>query len=203
MAKTEVILIKPVIGLGGESDQVTVATGYARNYLVPHGIAIPVSSGNKRRLEKLQKVRAEREAHELNSMAELGKSLNKVTLTLTVKTGDDGKMFGSVTSGTIADAIKTQLDVVLDKRKIHLEKAIHTLGEFEIELRLHSDVKCVLKIIVKSSNPLPAPVVDEKAEAPRTEKRGRRPAPEAEAAPAPAPAPEAKPAKGGKGAKNK
>ena len=203
MAKTEVILIKPVIGLGGESDQVTVATGYARNYLVPHGIAIPVSSGNKRRLEKLQKVRAEREAHELNSMAELGKSLNKVTLTLTVKTGEDGKMFGSVTSGTIADAIKTQLDVVLDKRKIHLEKAIHTLGEFEIELRLHPEVKCVLKIIVKSSNPLPAPVVDEKAEAPRTEKRGRRSAPEAEVAAAPAPAAEAKPAKGGKAAKNK
>lgn len=201
MAKTEVILIKPVVGLGGESDTVTVTAGYARNYLVPNGIAIPVSAGNKRRLEKLQKVRADREAHELNSMAELGKSLNKVTLTLMVKTGDDGKMFGSVTSGTIADAIKTQLDVVLDKRKIHLEKAIHTLGEFEIELRLHPEVKSVLKIIVKSSNPLPAPVVDEKAEAPRTEKRGRREAPAAEA-PAPAPEAEAKPAKG-KGAKNK
>ncbi|HTH49348.1 MAG TPA: 50S ribosomal protein L9 [Candidatus Limnocylindria bacterium] len=202
MAKTEVILIKPVVGLGGESDTVTVTAGYARNYLVPNGIAIPVSAGNKRRLEKLQKVRADREAHELNSMAELGKSLNKVTLTLMVKTGDDGKMFGSVTSGTIADAIKTQLDVVLDKRKIHLEKAIHTVGEFEIELRLHPEVKSVLKIIVKSSNPLPAPVVDDKAEAPRTEKRGRREAPAAEAT-APTPEAEAKPAKGGKGAKNK
>lgn len=202
MAKTEVILIKPVVGLGGESDTVTVTAGYARNYLVPNGIAIPVSAGNKRRLEKLQKVRADREAHELNSMAELGKSLNKVTLTIMVKTGDDGKMFGSVTSGTIADAIKTQLDVSLDKRKIHLEKAIHTLGEFEIELRLHPEVKSALKIIVKSSNPLPAPVVEAPAEAPRTEKRSRRTDAPAAAA-APAPEAEAKPAKAGKGAKNK
>lgn len=195
MAKIEIILIKPVLGLGGESDQVTVTAGYARNYLLPQGIAIPVSAGNQRRLQKLRLVRAERETHDLNSMSELGKSLNKVTLTLMVKTGDDGKMFGSVTSGTIADAIKTQLDVALDKRKIHLEKPIHTVGEFEIELRLHAEVKCTLKIIVKSSNPLPLPVADVRAEAPRTEKRGRRPAPEAAA---PAPEPEAKPAKSGK-----
>ena len=71
--------------------------------------------------------RAMREALEFNSMSELGKSLNKVTLTLLAKTGDDGKMFGSVTSGSIADALKTQLEVSLDKRKIHLEKAIHAL----------------------------------------------------------------------------
>ena len=202
MAKTEIILIKPVLGLGGESDQVTVTAGYARNYLLPQGIASPVNAGNKRRLEKLRLVRAERETHDLNSMAELGKSLNKVTLTLMVKTGDDGKMFGSVTSGTIADAIKTQLDVALDKRKIHLEKPIHTVGGFEIELRLHADVKCTLKIIVKSSNPLPLPVLDERADAPRTEKRGWRTAPEAALA-APAPEAEAKPAKGGKVAKSK
>lgn len=197
MAKTEVILIKPVVGLGGESDQVTVTAGYARNFLLPQGIAIPVSGGNKRRLEKLRQLRAEREAHELNSMSELGKSLSKVTLTLSVKTGDDGKMFGSITSGSIADALKTQLDVSLEKRKIHLEKPIHTLGEHEIELRLHADVKSSLKIIVKSSNPLPLPVVEEKPEAPRSEKRGKRPAAEA----APEPAAEAKPAKGAKKAK--
>jgi large subunit ribosomal protein L9 len=197
MAKTEVILIKPVVGLGGESDQVTVTAGYARNFLLPQGIAIPVSGGNKRRLEKLRQLRAEREAHELNSMSELGKSLSKVTLTLSVKTGDDGKMFGSITSGSIADALKTQLDVSLEKRKIHLEKPIHTLGEHEIELRLHADVKSSLKIIVKSSNPLPLPVVEEKPEAPRSEKRGKRPAAEAAAEPAA----EAKPAKGAKKAK--
>lgn len=194
MAKTEIILIKPVVGLGGESDQVSVSAGFARNYLIPQGLAVPLSSSNKRRVEVLRQRRAEREAQEFNSMSELGKSLNKVTLTLLVKTGDDGKMFGSVTSGSIADALKTQLEVSLDKRKIHLEKAIHALGEYDVELRLHPEVKSSLKIIVKSANPLPEVPAEVKPEAPKTEKRGRR----TEAAEAPAPAAEAKPAKKGK-----
>ena len=199
MAKTEIILIKPVVGLGGESDQVAVSAGFARNFLIPQGLAVPLSSSNKRRIEVLRQRRAEREALEFNSMSELGKSLNKVTLTLLAKTGDDGKMFGSVTSGSIADALKTQLEVSLDKKKIHLEKAIHALGEYEVELRLHPEVKSSLKIIVKSANPLPEVPAEAKAEAPKTEKRGRR----AEAAEAPAPAPEAKPAKAGNGSKAK
>lgn len=174
MPKTEVILIQNVVGLGGESDQVKVSAGYARNYLVPHGLAVPISQGNKRRLEALRQRRAEREAKELNTMAELGKSLAKVTLTIAVKTGDDGKMFGSVTSGTIADALKTQLDVTLEKRKIHLEKAIHALGEYEVELRLHPDVRSSFKLVVKSSNPLPEAPVAAPAEAPKTEKRSAR-----------------------------
>ena len=106
MAKTEVILIKNIVGLGGESDQVKVAAGYARNYLIPQGFAIPLSAGNKRRLESLRQRRAEREAHELNSMTELSKSLQKLVLTIKVKTGEDGKMFGHVTNGMIADELK-------------------------------------------------------------------------------------------------
>jgi large subunit ribosomal protein L9 len=175
MAKSEVILIKNVVGLGGESDQVTVAPGYARNYLIPQGFAIPVSAGNRKWLENLKKRRAEREVHELNIMTELGKSLSKVTVAIAMRTGEDGKMFGSVTAGSIADALKTQLDVSLDKKKVHLEKAIHALGEYDVELRLHPEVPCSLKVIIKSSNPSPAPT--EEAVAPaaaRTEKRGRR-----------------------------
>lgn len=174
MAKSEVILIKNVVGLGGESDQVTVASGYARNYLIPQGFAIPVSAGNRKWLETLKKRRAEREVHELNTMTELGKSLSKVTVTIAMKTGDDGKMFGSVTAGSIADALKTQLDVSLDKKKIHLEKAIHALGEYDVELRLHPEVPCSLKVVIKSSNPLPAPTEEAAPAAARTEKRGRR-----------------------------
>ena len=144
MPKTDVILIHNVVGLGGESDQVQVTAGYARNYLVPQGLAIPLTHANKRRLESLRQRRAEREAHEFNSMNELAKSLGKVTLMISVKTGEDGKMFGSVTSGTVADALKTQMEVSLDKRKIHLEKPIHTLGEHEVELRLHPEVRTTI-----------------------------------------------------------
>src|SRR5262245_12988115 len=140
MAKTEVILTHNIVGLGGESDQVKVAAGYARNYLLPQGLAVPLTGVNKRRLEVLKQRRAEREAHELNTMTELAKSLSKLICVVTVKTGDDGKMFGAVTAGMIADQLKTQFDVALEKRKIHLEHPIRALGEHEVEMRLHHDV---------------------------------------------------------------
>src|SRR5580698_570883 len=124
MAKTEVILIHNIVGLGGESDQDKVAAGFARNYLIPQGFAIPLTGANKRRIEALKQRRAEREAHEFNTMSELSKSISKLIAVIQVKTGDDGKMFGAVTAGTIADQLKTQFDVVLDKKKIHLEHPI-------------------------------------------------------------------------------
>src|SRR5512147_930237 len=179
MAKTEIILTSNIIGLGAESDQVKVAAGYARNYLFPQQLAIPLTAANKRRIEVLRQRRAEREAHELNTMTELAKSLSKLICIVTVKTGEDGKMFGTVTSGMIADQLKTQFDVSLDKKKIHLEQAIRALGDHEIELRLHADVTATLKVRVESSTPLPAPaaapVAEAKKEEPKTEKRGRRP----------------------------
>ena len=179
MAKTEVILTHNIVGLGGESDQVKVAAGYARNYLFPQGLAIPLTGANKRRLEALKQRRAEREAHELNTMAELAKSISKLLCVITVKTGEDGKMFGTVTSGMIADQLKTQFEISLDKRKIHLEQPIRALGEHEVELRLHPDVTSTLKVRVESSTPLPeqpaAPAPEAKKEEHRTEKRGRRP----------------------------
>jgi len=203
MPKTEVILTHNIVGLGAESDHVKVAAGYVRNFLFPQGLAIPVTHANKRRLESLRQRRAEREAHEYNTMSELSKGITKLTCLVKVKTGDDGKVFGSVTSGTIADELKHQFDISLDKKKIHLDHPIKTLGEHEVELRLHAEVKATLKVKVESTTPLPAPVEEkpapagaEKAAGARTEKRGRRPEgarPEAAAA---APAAEAKPAKG-------
>src|SRR5258708_3477278 len=179
MAKPEVILTHNIVGLGAEHDQVRVAAGYARNYLFPQGLAVPLTGANKRRIEVPRQRRAEREAHELNSMTELSKSLAKLVCVLTVKTGEDGKMFGTVTAGMIADQLKTQLDVTLDKRKIHLETAIRTLGEHDVELRLHQDVIATLKVRVESSTPLPepaaAPAAEGRREGQRTEKRGRRP----------------------------
>jgi len=174
MPKTEVILTHNIVGLGGESDQVKVAAGYARNYLFPQGFAIPLTGANKRRIESLKQRRAIREADELNHMTELSRSLSKLTAVVQVKTGDDGKMFGSVTSGSIADQLKTQFDVALDKKKIHLEQPIRTLGEHEVELRLHHGVVTTLKVRVESLTPpkaveMPATEKDE-----RSEKRGKR-----------------------------
>ncbi len=188
MPKTEVILIQNIVGLGAESDQVKVAAGYARNYLFPHHLAVPLTSANKRQIEALRQRRAEREAHEFNSMSELARGLSKLTAIVKVKTGDDGKMFGAVTSGAIADELKHQFDITLDKKKIHLEHPLKTLGEHDIELRLHADVHTTLKVRIESANPLPKPVEAEKPALGkdrreggyRTEKRGRRPEPTAE-----------------------
>jgi large subunit ribosomal protein L9 len=175
MAKTEVILTSNIVGLGGESDQVRVAAGYARNYLFPQGLAIPLTGSNKRRLESLKQRRAEREAHEFNTMSELAKGVGKLICVVKIKTGEDGKMFGTVTTGMIADELKHQFDISLDKRKIHIEPTIRTLGDHDVELRLHHDVTATLKIRVESSNPLPpvvAPVEAKRED--RPERRGHR-----------------------------
>jgi large subunit ribosomal protein L9 len=175
MAKTEVILTHNIVGLGGESDQVRVAAGYARNYLFPQGFAIPLTSSNKRRIEALKQRRGEREAHEFNTMTELSKGVAKLICVIKVKAGDDGKMFGSVTTGMIADELKHQFDITLDKKKIHLESPIKTLGEREVELHLHAEVKSTLKVRVESLTPITAPAPAEaKPEESKTEKRGRR-----------------------------
>jgi large subunit ribosomal protein L9 len=174
MAKTEVILTHNIVGLGGESDQVRVAAGYARNFLFPQGFAVPLSGANKRRLESLKQRRAEREAHEFNTMTELAKGVSKLICVIKVKAGEDGKMFGSVTAGMIADELKHQFDITLDKRKIHLESAIKTLGEREVELHLHTEVKSTLKVRVESLTPITAPAAATAEEKPRTEKRGHR-----------------------------
>lgn len=179
MSKTEVILTHNIVGLGAESDQVKVAAGYARNYLIPRGFAIPVTATNKRRLEALKQRRAEREAHELNTMTELARSLEKLICIIKIKTGDDGKMFGAVTPGAIADQLKQQFDITLDKRKIHIEKPIRALGQHVVEMRLHADVATTLKVLVESTTPAipPAeapPAETTRREGPRTDRRTRR-----------------------------
>lgn len=188
--KTEVILTHNIVGLGAESDQVKVAPGFARNYLFPQRLAIPVTQANRRHIEALKRKRAEREAHEFNTMTELAKGVQKLICVIKVKTGEDGKMFGSVTSGMIADELKHQFDITLDKKKIHLEQPIKALGEYEIDLHLHSDVKSTLKVQVQSLNVLAVPAEAapaakaEESRRPRTEKRGKHvEAEKAEAAP--------------------
>ena len=129
--KTEVILTHNIIGLGAESDQVKVAAGYARNYLFPQRLAIPMTMANKPQIESLRQRRAEREAHEFNTMTELAKGVAKLICIIKVKAGEDGKMFGAVTAGVIADELKHQFDITLDKRKIYLEHPIRALGDHE------------------------------------------------------------------------
>jgi large subunit ribosomal protein L9 len=152
-----------------------VAAGYARNYLFPQRLAVPVTSANKRQIEALKQRRAEREAHEFNTMTELSKALSKLICVIKVKTGEEGKLFGAVTAGMIADELKHQFDIALDKKKIQLEHTIRAAGDYEVELNLHQEVKGKLKVRVESTTPAIAVTEVPVEERAHTEKRGRRP----------------------------
>ncbi|MBR90214.1 MAG: 50S ribosomal protein L9 [Verrucomicrobiales bacterium] len=172
MAKTEVILTENVTGLGAESDKVEVAAGYARNFLLPQGRAVSASAANERYLAALQARRDEREAHEKETMEALRESLSHLLLVIKVKTGEGGKLFGSVTAGMIADELRNQFGVDLDRRKINLPQAIRELGDHEVNLKLHADIEGTLKVQVESENPIIEPAAEEekpKKEAPKAE----------------------------------
>ena len=152
--QTEVILTEPIVSLNAsEGDTVAVSLGYARNYLLPLGKAIPNTSGNQRRIVTLQATKEKREARDLQHMSELGDSLKSLRLVITAKIGEGGKMFGSVTSGTICDELKNQFDVELDKKKVILDKPIKMVGEHHVKLSLHSDMEAELVVIVESDAP--------------------------------------------------
>jgi large subunit ribosomal protein L9 len=168
MAKTDVILLKPVEDLGAESDQVSVAAGYARNYLIPEGLAIPVTAANKRRLDALKKRREAREVDELQHAKDLESSFKTLKVYLSARTGDDGKLFGAVTSSQISDELKKHYDIDIDRRKIHIAEPIKLMGDYYVDMNLHAEVHAKLHVIVKSTNPnakLPEEKKDEKADA--------------------------------------
>ncbi len=161
MAHSEVLLIKPVEGLGGEGDQVKVRAGYARNYLLPRSVAVPVTSANRKQVEALKKRRAEREATELSGAQELARKLEKVSLAFAVTTGEGGKMFGSVTAADLHDKL-VAAGVPIDRKRIHLHTPVKTLGKHTVKVKLHADVAVELSFDVVSENPI-EPSAEEKA----------------------------------------
>ena len=164
MAHTEILLVQPVEGLGGEGDQVKVRAGYARNYLLPRKIAVPLTSANRKHVDALKARRAAREQSELSGAQELAKTLEKTSLAFAVKTGEGGKMFGAITSTDIHDKL-VAAGVTIDKKKIHLHTPVKTLGKHEVKIKLHADVSVDLSFDVVSENPI-VPVA---VEAPRVE----------------------------------
>ena len=151
MPTTEVILTDNVPGLGAEADVVKVRRGYARNYLLPQGKAYEVTPAALRQLDNLKKKRAEREAREMNEAEEIARKIGKARLTFTLATGESGKAFGSVTAQDIANRMKNELGLEIDRHKIVLERPIKDTGEHEVAIKLHHDVSAQFKFIVKSA----------------------------------------------------
>jgi large subunit ribosomal protein L9 len=156
MAHHEVLLLKPVENLGAEGDQVKVRAGYARNYLLPRSIAVPLTSSNRKQIEALKKRRGEREAHELSGAQAIAALIEKTRIAFAVKTGEGGKMFGAVTTNDIHDKL-AQAGLDIEKRKILLNTPVKALGQHTVKIKLHADVSVDLNFDVVSENPIIQP----------------------------------------------
>ncbi len=143
----EVILREDVKTLGRAGAMVRVKPGYARNYLLPQGLAYEATEGNKKRIAAESKARASRDQAEKTEAQQVAATLNAVTLNLSGKAGEEGKLFGSITSQDIADAL-ARAGHTVDKRRIELEYPIKTIGEHAVTIRLHSEVHAQLRVTV-------------------------------------------------------
>lgn len=149
----EVILKKPVQGLGAEADIVKVKAGYARNYLIPNNIASQATAASKKEIEALKKRRAEREADELQKAEALAAALNKVTITFQMESAEgSGKLFGSVTSQDIADRLAA-MGHELDRKKIQLDRPLKEVGETTITVNLGMEVTASFKVVLETAEP--------------------------------------------------
>jgi large subunit ribosomal protein L9 len=143
----QVILREDVEKLGKIGDLVKVADGYARNYLVPNKKAIEATPKNVHAMEHAKKMVSDRIRKMKKSAAAEAEQIKGLTVTIKAKVGEEGKLFGSVTSMDIADAVKSQ-GIELDKRKIILEESIKRVGEYTVQVKLHSDIHVDVKVNV-------------------------------------------------------
>ena len=144
----KVILLEDVKTLGKKGDIVDISDGYARNFVLPKKLGVEANAKNKNDL-KLQKANADKVAQEqLEAAQELAKTLETKEVTLTIKSGEGGRTFGSISSKEIAQAAKEQCGLELDKKKIQLPEAIKALGAYEVGIKLHPKVTGKLRVKV-------------------------------------------------------
>jgi large subunit ribosomal protein L9 len=151
MATTEVILRTKITNLGAEADVVKVKSGFARNFLVPQGKAYEATEENKKHLEELSAARAKRETEELNEAEKVSARIKKLKPVFTLETGATGKSFGSVTNMDIHKKLE-EAGIDIDRHAIKLDKPIKSTGTHEVDIKLHSEVSCFLRLEVKGTN---------------------------------------------------
>lgn len=135
-----VILKKDVKGTGKAGEVIKVSPGYARNMLIPRGLAVEATEGNIRNLEKQKQIQKENEAIEKAKAEEIALKLSKGNIVIKTKAGEGGRLFGSITNKDISEAIEKQLEIKIDRRKIVLENPIKELGEVNVEAKLYPEV---------------------------------------------------------------
>lgn len=141
-----VILNRDIKGTGKAGDVVNVSDGYARNMLLPRGYATEATEGNIRSLEKQKAIAAEKKAEEKAAAQQTAEKLSKLTVEIKTKAGEGGKIFGSITSKDIAEALKKQHNITVDKKKIQLDSTIKQTGELAVDIKLYTEVSGKLKV---------------------------------------------------------
>lgn len=145
----EIILLENIRNLGGLGEKVNVRSGYGRNYLIPQGKAVPANEAN---IQAFEERRAELEAKaetELKAAQERADKFTELTVTISAKAGDEGKLFGSIGTRDIAEAVNGTVDVALEKSEVSMpEGAIRSIGEYEYSITLHSEVSTTVKVVV-------------------------------------------------------
>jgi len=147
----KVILQEDIKGVGKKGAVLNAAEGYARNYLLPRKLAVEANKANMNELELRRKAEKSKAERELEAAQKLGVKLNDLTVTVPVKAGENGRLFGSVTNREIAQALYEQHNITVDKKKIVLNEAIKTTGEAVVDVKLHASVTA--RLAVNVTNP--------------------------------------------------
>ncbi len=149
----KIILMSDVKSLGTTGTVLEVADGYARNFLLPRGLAAEASKGSLALLEQQRKATARRDAEAIASAEALGKQLEGLQLSVPAKAGGNGRLFGAVTNANVADAIHTALGVEIDRHKIEVPENIKSLGSYPVEIRLGKNIvaKTTVKVIASTN----------------------------------------------------
>lgn len=143
-----VILLKDVKGTGKAGEVVKISDGYARNMLLPKGLAKEATQGNIRNLEKQKQIMAERQAEDKGKAEELAAQISSCVVEIKTKGGENGKLFGSITSKDIAEALKEQTGISIDKKKIVMDAPIKETGETTLKIKVYPEVVADLKVKV-------------------------------------------------------
>jgi large subunit ribosomal protein L9 len=144
----KVILANDVEKLGRKGDVVTVADGYARNYLVPKGLALVATKGSLRQAEMMTRARREKEQRDKEAAAARVASLGALPVYISARAGEGGRLFGSVTKSDVARAIEEQLGEAIDRHLVRLDDPIRSLGSHQIEIHLHEEVNALVTVEV-------------------------------------------------------
>jgi len=144
-----IILQREVDKLGVPGDVVNVADGYARNFLVPRGLAIPASKGAVRHAESLKRAHEERVAKARTEAEALAQRISGSPIRVTAKAGEGGRLFGSVTVADLAEELERQTGEVVDRRMIHLEEPIRSVGVHEVRIHLHPEVNATISVEIE------------------------------------------------------